>query len=243
MDLESGNRTLTPWKNVVDASGKRKAKGAEAAAECLLRPKIVAFEIWDGSDEESVAIRSEIGRVNAGKSLHSSDCADKTLTEFGLSELEMMAKAKAQALGPESHVVPSDGMVRDPTVSSSGESVDVGNVRTKDYPGQSAKSLLNDFCKHNPPTHLGAAHQTTSFSADQMIRFARFVRLEVSLASFGMLEDLFLKANLIGRGGGLGKASSKSMYSSRAGTSLVDMWRRFLCILCRPEQSQRRLIK
>ena len=55
-----------------------------------------------------------------------------------------------------------------------------------------------------------------------MIQFARAVGLEVSLASFGMLEDLLLKANLVGRRGGGGKASSKSTFSSGAGTSIGD---------------------
>ena len=84
--------------------------------------------------------------------------ADRTLTDFGLSELEMMARAKAQELGPGSHVVSSDGMVRVPIVGSSGGPPDVGAVRTKYYPSQSAKSLLNDFFEHNPPTHLDATH-------------------------------------------------------------------------------------
>ena len=38
-------------------------------------------------------------------------------------------------------------------------------------------------------------------AADQMTQFATAVGLEESLASFGMLEDLFLKSNFIGRGG------------------------------------------
>ena len=101
MDLESGNRTSTPSKDVVHASGKRKAKVPETERECVLRPNIVAFEIGEGSDAESMAFRSEIGRVNAGKSCLSNDCADRTLTEFGLSELEMMARAKAQEFGPQ----------------------------------------------------------------------------------------------------------------------------------------------
>ena len=87
-----------------------------------------------------------------------------------------------------------------------------------------AKSFLKDFFEHNPPTHLDALHQTTSFSVDQMIHFARAVGLEVSLASFGMLGDLLLKTNLIGRvgGGGGGKAFSRSAFSSCAGTSVGD---------------------
>ena len=51
MDLEGGNWTSTPSKDVVYASGRRKSKGSETEAECVLRPKIVAFEIGDGSDE------------------------------------------------------------------------------------------------------------------------------------------------------------------------------------------------
>ena len=85
---------------------------------------------------------------------------------------------------------------------------------------------MKDFFENNSPTQLEATHQTTRFSADQTIQFATAVGLEVSLASSGMLEDLLLKANLIGRGGGGarggGKTSSKSMYSSRAGTSVGD---------------------
>ena len=40
MDLESGNRTSTPSKDFVYASGKRKAEGFETEAECVLRPKL-----------------------------------------------------------------------------------------------------------------------------------------------------------------------------------------------------------
>ena len=127
-------------------------------------------------------------------------------------------------MGPDSHVVSSDGMVRIPTVGSSIGPPDANAVRISYYPSQSAKSLLKDFFEQNPPIHLDATHQTTSFSADQMIEFARAVGLEVSLASFGMLEDLLLKANLIGRGGGGGggKASIRSALSSCAGTSVGD---------------------
>ena len=222
VNLESSNRTFTPSKDAVRVSGKRKAVGSEVELGSVFHPKIVAFETGDGSDEECMGLQREIGRVNAEKSRLSSDCADKTLTEFGLSELELMARAKAQELGPDSHVVSSDGMVRVPTVGSSGGPPDVVAVRTKNYPSQSAKSFLKDFFEQNPPTHLDATHQTTSFSAHQMIQFARTVGSEVSLASSGMLEDLLLKRNLTGRGSGRGMASSRSVFSSRAGTSVRD---------------------
>ena len=55
MNLESGNRSSTPSKDVIHAGGKRRVEESETEAECVLRPKIVAFEIGDGSDEESMA--------------------------------------------------------------------------------------------------------------------------------------------------------------------------------------------
>ena len=156
----------------------------------MLRPKIFAFEIGDRSDEKNVALRSRIGRVNTGKSCLSGNYAEKTLTEIGLSELHRMARAKTGELGPGSCVVSSDGMVPVPTMVSSGVPPYVGAVRTKYYPSQSAISLLKAFFEHNSPTHLDATHQTTSFSADQVVKFARAVGLEFSSASFGMLEEL-----------------------------------------------------
>ena len=55
-----------------------------------------------------------------------------------------------------------------------------------------------------------------------MIQFAGAVGLKVPLASFGILEDLLLKANLIVRGGDGGKASSRSVISSHAVTRVGD---------------------
>ena len=181
-----------------------------------------------------MAFRNEIGRVKAGKSCLSSDYADGTLTEFGLSELEMMAWAKAQELGHYSHVLSSDGMVRVPTLGSSGGLPYANVERTKYYPSQSAKSLLKDFFNLIPPTHLDATHQTTSFSAGQMIKFARAVGLKVSLASFGMLEDLLLKANLIeGRGGG-GRYPVSQRSPVLPEQVLAIVWYHALFIRCRP---------
>ena len=82
---------------------------------------------------------------------------------------------------------------RVPRVESIVEEERVGAEKSRYYPSQSAKSLLKEFFELNPPTHLGPSHPTTSFSADQMIQFARAVGLEVSLASYGLLEDLLLK--------------------------------------------------
>ena len=49
----------------------------------------------------------------------------------------MIVKAKAQELGPDFHVVSSDGTVRVPTVGSSGGLPDANAVRTKYHPSQS----------------------------------------------------------------------------------------------------------
>ena len=108
VDLERGTWTSTPSNIAVRVCGKRKTIGAQVEPGSELLPKFVAFEIGDGSGEESVALRSGIGRVNAGKSCLSSDYPEKTLTEFGLSKLEMMGRARAGALGPGSHAVSTD---------------------------------------------------------------------------------------------------------------------------------------
>ena len=76
----------------------------------------------------------------------------------------------------------------------------------------------------NPPTHIDPSHTTTSFSADQLIQFARAVGLEVSLASYSMFEDLLLKA----RGGSRVHPvtsrypAAQSPFPSVAGSSMGD---------------------
>ena len=126
-------------------------------------------------------------------------------------------------------------MVHVRTVGSSGGSPDVGTVRAKDYPSQSTKSILKEFFEHNFPTHLDATHQTTSFSADQMIQFAKAVGLQVSLASFGMLEDLLLKANLIGGGGGVEEMRPVGRCSIVVPRQMLEIvWHLIICIPCQP---------
>ena len=80
------------------------------------------------------------------------------------------------------------------------------------------------FFELNRPTHLDPSHPTTSFSADQMIQFTRAVGLELSLTSYGMLEDLLLKARV---GGGYQVDGSRhsigrSPFPSVAGSSWGD---------------------
>ena len=117
-----------------------------------------------------------------------------------------------------------DGMVRIPPVDEMFGQEVAPKERTRYYTSQSAESLLKDCFEMNPPTHLDPSHPTTGYSADQMIQFALAVGLEVSLASYSMLDDLLLKA----RGGsGVHPATSRyhagrSPFPSVAGSSIGD---------------------
>ena len=74
----------------------------------------------------------------------------------------------------------------------------------------------------NPPVQLDSHQQLTGMSSDQMIHFARTIGLEVSLATFGMLEDVLLK---IGRktGRNVGeKGSGRSVSLSRSGSTVME---------------------
>ena len=75
-------------------------------------------------------------------------------------------------------------------------------ARSKCYPSQSAKTLLEGFFELNPPIVLDRGHTTTSLSANQMIQFAREFVLEVTMASYGLFKDLVV------RSGGAGAVNS-----------------------------------
>ena len=117
-----------------------------------------------------------------------------------------------------------EGMVRIPPVDEMlGQEV-AAKEETRYYPSQWAKSLLKECFEMNQPAHLDPSHPTTSLSADQMIQFARAVGLEVSLASYSMLEALLLKA----RGGSEGHPMTsrytvgRSPFPSVVGSSMGD---------------------
>ena len=98
----------------------------------------------------------------------------------------------------------------------------LGTGRSKYYPSESARTLLKECFADNPPVQLDPHQQLTGLSSDQMIQFARAIGLEVSLATFGMLEDVPLK-----RGGKTGrnvgdKRSGRSGSFSRAGSTVLE---------------------
>ena len=147
------------------------------------------------------------------------------MTSGGFSTLEGIARRQADErfagvrVGSE-----GEGMVRIPPVDEMLRQEVAPKERTRYYPSQSAKSLLKECFEMNPPTHLDPSHPTTSFSADQMIQFARAVGLEVSLASYSMLEDLLLKAREGSRAPAMTSryTAGRSPFPSVAGSSMGD---------------------
>ena len=147
----------------------------------------------------------------------------------GFSTLEAIAKKRADERdGGLFELSSGDGLVRVPQVESIVDQGRIGGVKSRYCPSQSAKSLLKGVFELNPPTHLDPSHPTTSFSADQMIQSARDVGLEVSLVSYGMLEDLLLKARVgggdqpVGSRHSIGRSPFPSVAASSWGDSIAS---------------------
>ena len=97
--------------------------------------------------------------------------------------------------------------------------------RSKYYPSQSAKTLLKDFFEVNPPKFLDAGRTTTFLSADQKIQFARGVGLEVTLISYGLVEDLLVRSRGVGAvnaRGVTGNSHFPSLVGSIRGDSIAS---------------------
>ena len=109
-----------------------------------------------------------------------------------------------------------------PTVSGATVRPVLGVGCSKYYPSESARTLLKECFADNHPVQLDPHQQVTGMSSDQMIQFAREVGLEVSLATFGMLEDVLLKiGGKSGRNVGE-KGSGKSVSLSRSGSTVME---------------------
>ena len=100
--------------------------------------KDVASEIGDRGAEKSVAVPAGSWTVRGMNSCFSSGDLDRTLAEFGLSDLEAMARAKADEMGPCLNVGSGGEFV---PVGSSTVPTIVEATWTKSYSSQSAKSL------------------------------------------------------------------------------------------------------
>ena len=180
--------------------------------------KSVAFDVEDSIGKSVCNRYPVIGMSDTGQSFPSSSRLDDT--EYGTSELESIARRRVDNLtgGRVFEVVESDL----PAVSAATAQPGLGGGRSKYYPSESARTLLKECFADNPPVQLDPHQQLTGLSSDQMIQFARAVGFEVSLATFGMLEDVLLKiGGKPGRNVGE-RGSGRSVSRSGSGSTVVD---------------------
>ena len=180
--------------------------------------KSVAFEIDDAGGRLFAERCTLVGVSDAGQSFPSSSRPDDT--DYATSELETIARRRVGDL--------SGGRVCETAESDlpgfSGATVQpgLGAGRSKYYPSESARTLLKRCFADNPPVQLDPHQQLTGMSSDQLIQFARAIGLEVSLATFGMLEVVLFK---IGRktGRNVGeKGSGKFVSLTRPGSTVME---------------------
>ena len=180
--------------------------------------KSVAFDIDDAGGRLFSERCTLVGVSDADQSFPSSSRPDDT--DYGTSELESIARRRVDDL--------SGGRVCETAESDlpgfSGATVQrgLGAGRSKYYPSESARTLLKGCFSDNPPVQLDPHQQLTGMSSDQMIQFARVIGLEVSLATFEMLEDVLLKiGKKTGRNVGE-KGSGRSVSLSRSGSTVME---------------------
>ena len=180
--------------------------------------KSVAFEFDDSGGRLFSDRWTLVGVSDAGQSFPSSSRPGDT--DYGTSELESIARKRVGSLsGGRVFEVAEPDL---PTVSGATVRPGLGVERSKYYPSESARTLLKECFADNPPVQLDPHQQVTGMSSDQMIQFARAVGLEVSLATFGMLEDAFLKnGGKSGRSVGE-KGSGQSASLGRSGSTVMD---------------------
>ena len=191
--------------------------------------KSVAFEFDDTGGRLFSERCTLVGVSDAGQSFPSSSQPDDT--DYGTSELESIARRRVGDLsgGRVCGTAESDL----PGFSGATVQPGLGAGRSKYYPGESARTLLKECFAENPPVQLDPHQQLTGLSSDQMIQFARAIGLEVSLAAFGLLEDVLLKiGGKTGRNVGE-KGSGQSASLSRSGSTVMESvfgesWREWL---------------
>ena len=180
--------------------------------------KSVAFEVDDSGGKSFCDRYIVIGVSDAGQSFPSSSRPDDT--EYGTSELESIARRRVGSLsgGRLFEAVESNL----PAVSGATVQPGLGAGRSKYYPSESARTLLKECIADNPPVQLDPHQQVIGMSSDQMIQFARAVGLEVSLATFGMLEDVLSKIGGKTRRNVDEKGSEQSASRSRSGSIVME---------------------
>ena len=176
-------------KEIGSSVSKRPLCDVDVGAADERPSKGVAFQFVDPGGRLSSG-RCELVYVSdSGQSFPSSSRPDDT--DYGTSELESIARKRVDDV--------SVRRVREAAVLDltgfSGTTVQhgLGTGSSKYFPTESARTLLKECFSDNPPVQLDPHQQLTGMSSDQMIQFARAIGLEVSLATFEMLEDVLLK--------------------------------------------------
>ena len=180
--------------------------------------KRVAFDIDDAGGRLFSARCTLVDVSDAGQSFPSSSRPDDT--DYGTSELMSIARMRVGDLsgGRVCETAESDL----PSFSGATVQPGLGAGRSKYYASESARTLLKGCVSGNPPVQLDPHQQLTGMSSDQMIQFARAIGLEVSVATFGMLEDVLLKiSKKTGRNVGE-KRSGRSVSLSRSGSTVME---------------------
>ena len=180
--------------------------------------KSVAFDIDDAGGRLFSERCTLVGVSDAGQSIPSSSRPDDT--DYGTPELESIARRRVDDLsGGRVHETAESDL---PGFSGAAVQPGLGAGRSKYYPSESARTFLKGCFSDNPPVQLDPHQQLTGMSSDQMIQFARAIGLEVSLATFGMLEDVLLKiGKKTGRNVGE-KGSGRSVSLSRSGSTAME---------------------
>ena len=180
--------------------------------------KSVAFEVDDAGGKLFSERCTLVDVSGAGQSFPGSSRPDDT--DYGTSELESIARRRVGSLsgGRVFEAAESDL----PGVSRATLQPGLSAGRSKYYPSESARTLLKDCFADDPPVRLDPHQQLTGMSSDQMIQFARAIGLEVSLATFGMLEDVLLKIGGKTERNVGEKGSGQSVSLSRSGFTVME---------------------
>ena len=176
-ELGSATVTSTPKKAVWPIYSKRRSSVLREPDERAC--KAVVFDVASGNGTVG-----GVGLSKEGISAPSEGVSESIVASGGFSTLEGIARRQADEkfVAPRRMGDEGVGTVGIPPVDEIFGQEVAPKKKTRYYPSQSAKSLLKECFEMNPPTHLDPSHPTTSFSADQIIQFARAVGLEVSLA-------------------------------------------------------------
>ena len=168
-ELGSVNVSSTPKRAAWSIYSKRRSSVLKEQDELVC--KAAVCDIASGSGTVGGV---ELSRENVTDP--SEGVPESFVTSGGFLTLEGIAGRQADERFVGTRVGDErEDMVRVPPVKEMFLKESSTKERTKYHLSQSGKSLLKAYFDLNPPTHLDPSHGTISFSADQMIQFARAV--------------------------------------------------------------------